>query len=137
MEETEDRLSVDFQSDDGTAAVSVTGRAAAGLPAGSVFESVEAASRFFEAGSLGYSATRNVGRFDGLELRVENWSVRPLAVEAVASSYFGDADKFPPGSVAFDHALLMRGIDHEWHAREDLCCGGRGRGVEARFRPSL
>ncbi len=126
VEESADRLRVGFQSDDGTAAVSVTGRVADGLPAESVFESVEAASRFFKAGSLGYSATRDAGRFDGLELRVENWSVRPLAVEAVASSYFGDAERFPPRSVAFDHALLMRGIDHEWHAREDLCCDGRG-----------
>ena len=125
VEESADRLRVGFESDDGVAAVSVTGRVAAGLPAKSTFESVEAASRFFEAVSLGYSATRDAGRFDGLELRVGNWSVRPLAVEAVASSYFGDAERFPPGSVAFDHALLMRGIDDEWHAREDLCCGAR------------
>jgi hypothetical protein len=28
---------------------------------------------------------------------------------------------FPPGSVQFDCALLMRGIDHEWLGRESLC----------------
>ena len=30
---------------------------------------------------------------------------------------------FPAGSVEFDSALLMRGIDHEWHGREPLCAG--------------
>jgi len=72
---------------------------------------------------LGYSATRDAGRFDGLELRCRTWAVQPLAVEAVDSSYFGNRDKFPEGSAVFDCALLMRGIDHEWHTREDLCCG--------------
>jgi hypothetical protein len=27
---------------------------------------------------------------------------------------------FPAGSVELDCALLMRGIDHEWHGREPL-----------------
>ena len=31
--------------------------------------------------------------------------------------------RFPPGAVAFDCALLMREIAHEWHAREELCAG--------------
>jgi hypothetical protein len=25
------------------------------------------------------------------------------------------------GSIEFDCALLMRGIDHEWHGKADLC----------------
>ena len=29
---------------------------------------------------------------------------------------------FPEGSIDFDWALLMRGIEHEWHGEQDLCC---------------
>jgi len=63
-----------------------------------------------------------VRRFQGLELRCVQWHMDPLAVEEVHSSFFEDAAAFPPGSVEFDCALLMRGIRHEWRAREDLCC---------------
>ncbi|MGD9856995.1 MAG: hypothetical protein AB7U20_18755, partial [Planctomycetaceae bacterium] len=81
-----------------------------------------AASAFFEAGSLGYSATSTAGRFDGLELRCRDWEVAPLDVEEVSSSFFDDDSRFPRGTVDFDCALLMRGIRHEWHSRADLCC---------------
>ena len=79
------------------------------------------ASEFFRRGSLGYSATRTAGEFDGLELHcLDVWTVRPLTVDKVESNFFGDADVFPPGSATFDCALLMRGIDHEWLGRETL-----------------
>ena len=71
-------------------------------------------------GSLGYSVTTTDGRYDGLELRCENWQVQPLDVTRVESSYFEDQSLFPQGSVEFDCALLMRGVQHEWHARGDL-----------------
>lgn len=103
--------------------MSVTARVAEGLPADSVFDSVEDASRFFEGGALGYSATGDPSRYDELELRCKTWAIQPLAVEALQSSYFDDRTKFPQGSATFDCALLMRGIKHEWHTREDLCCG--------------
>jgi hypothetical protein len=61
--------------------------------------------------------------FDGLELRSFAWQVQPLAAERVESSFFDDRTLFPQGSVEFDCALLMRGIDHEWHGREPLCAG--------------
>jgi hypothetical protein len=57
---------------------------------------------------------------DGLELRCENWRVEPLEIDRVGSSYFEDETMFPPGSVEFDCALLMRGVHHEWHGRDDL-----------------
>jgi hypothetical protein len=31
-----------------------------------------------------------------------------------------DEALFPKGSVEFDCALLMRGIEHEWHGKDDL-----------------
>lgn len=122
VSETDDRLHVAFASDDDHVRVSVTAHLADRLPVGSVFPSLSEASRFFEGGSLGYSATKQLNRYDGLELRCKAWSVQPLAVEAVLSSYFDDRSTFPKGSAIFDCALLMRGIDHEWHAREDVCC---------------
>jgi len=44
----------------------------------------------------------------------------PLQVEEVHSSYFADEARFPRGSVAFDCALVMRNLRHEWHSAEDL-----------------
>src|SRR5688572_15111443 len=67
--ESSDRLHVSFASDDGQTQVSVSARLADALPGGSVFGSMDDASRFFEGGALGYSATRDPGRYDGLELR--------------------------------------------------------------------
>lgn len=125
--ETTDRFSVTMTADDGGAAVHVAGRVTGEFPAGSVFGDLEAASAFFRDGSLGYSDAAEAGRFDGLELRVSDWRAEPLAVEAVRSDFFEDPARFPPGTATFDCALLMRGIDHEWHGRADLCCAAGGR----------
>ena len=122
VEETDQRVSVALDSSDDETHVRVVGRVSDRLPEGSVFGSVESASRFFEDGSLGYSPTRRPGHYDGLELRCQNWRVEALEVSDVASSFLEDRTRFPKGSVTFDDALLMRGIHHEWHGREDLCC---------------
>jgi Uncharacterized conserved protein (COG2071) len=112
---------VALDSDDGDTHLVVDGNVAPDWPSRSVFPSLRAASSFFEAGSLGYSVTAQPGRFDGLELRCLNWSMTPLAVEPIESSYFDDRDRFPPGSIEFDSALLMRGIEHEWHGQQPIC----------------
>jgi len=122
VKESESELSVALASRDGDTRVSIKGRVAEALPSDSIFASLDEASQFFEAGSLGYSATVDGDRFDGLELRCKSWQVLPLQVEQVSSSYFEETDRFPRGSVVFDHALLMRNIEHEWHSRDDLCC---------------
>jgi hypothetical protein len=44
--------------------------------------------------------------------------VQPLEVERATSSFFVKPSRFPPGAAEFDCALLMRGIEHEWHSRE-------------------
>jgi hypothetical protein len=111
-----------MRSDDGSCSMTVCAMLTDKFPSGSIFGSCTAASRFFEAGSLGYSATHWEGRFDGLELRCRQWDVAPLDVESVSSSYFDDATRFPAGTVNFDCALLMQGIPHEWHGRDELCC---------------
>jgi hypothetical protein len=106
-----------LDSDDGRTHLDVEGSIASELPRTSVFGSLAEASAFFERGSVGYSARAGPGVFDGLELRSFNWRVRPLAVRTVESSFFADRGLFPAGSVAFDCALAMHGIDHEWHDR--------------------
>ncbi|MDZ4656225.1 MAG: DUF2071 domain-containing protein [Bythopirellula sp.] len=123
VKETNKHLSVALVSDDGEVRVRVAGTVTDRLPSSSVFADLADASEFFARGSLGYSATQSQGRYEGLELRCQNWQVDPLAIESVESSYFANESLFPRGSVEFDCALLMRGIHHEWHGREDLCCG--------------
>jgi hypothetical protein len=121
-----DRLSLDVVSDDGAMRVTVSGQVANHLPAGSVFGSLAEASQFFETGTLGYSVTSDPGRYDGIELRCKSWQVTPLHVDRLESTFFDDLTVFTPGSATFDCALLMRGIEHEWHSREDLCRAAAG-----------
>jgi hypothetical protein len=113
---------IDFsmQSHDGSVAVRVVGDDANTLAASSCFSSLVEASAFFEGGSLGYSVTRDGDRLDGLLLRTVDWRIRTLSVTEVHSSFFADRQRFPDGSIEFDHALVMRDILHEWHKAEDL-----------------
>jgi hypothetical protein len=118
----EDGETIDFrmQSHDGAVSVLVSGRLGSTIPSSSCFSTLEAASRFFEPGSLGYSVTGEPGRLDGIELRTQGWCVEPLQIDEVHSSYFSDTTRFPPGSVEFDCALMMRNLTHEWHSAQDL-----------------
>jgi uncharacterized protein YqjF (DUF2071 family) len=120
----DDGRTIDFsmRSDDGAVRVHLHGRETQQLPASSRFASLEESSRFFEGGSLGYSATRDSARLDGLTLRALRWAVSALEVDQVESSYFADPALFPPGSIEYDHTLIMRDIPHEWHSAENLCC---------------
>jgi hypothetical protein len=117
---SDERIALEMESSDGEVAVRVRGTPAANLPATSCFSSLAEASAFFEPGSLGYSATAEPGRLDGVALKTRSWKVEPLEVEEVFSSYFSDETRFPKGSVAFDCALLMRNIEHEWQGAGDL-----------------
>jgi len=122
VNETQKHYQVVVQSDDGITDLTVRGHCADQLPPSSIFNSLNEASEFFQAGSVGYSATPNLARFQGLELRCQSWRVDPLEIEEVKSSYFDDASLFPKGSIEFDCALLMRGIEHEWYGKSDICC---------------
>jgi hypothetical protein len=115
-----------MQSNDKSASVSVSGVESDALPASSCFASLAEASHFFECGSLGYSATRDVRRLDGLQLKTLDWSVRTLAIGCVESSFFADSSRFPAGSVEFDHALIMRNIAHEWNQIPDMIIPEQG-----------
>lgn len=119
-EETPDKLQVQFTSRDGAVQAMVAGQPATRLPATSLFPSLQAASDFFARGALGYSVTKHPQRFDALALRTDDWQVAPLAIAQMSSSFFDDTARFPRGSIAFDCALVMRNIAHEWHPRTPL-----------------
>jgi len=119
VDERDDRYEVTMESDDGEARVHVAGSVTDALPDESVFDSLDEASEFFRRGSLGYSPSKGDDEYDGIELATDEWSVTPMAVERVASSYFEDDGRF--SAVEFDCALLMRDIDHEWRQREPIC----------------
>jgi len=120
--EKNDRYAVALKSDDAQTNLRIEGRVTSQLPEASIFNSLKEASDFFERGSLGYAATAKSGEFDGIELRSFNWKIQPLEIECAESSFFDDVARFPKGSARLDSALLMTGINHEWHAREPICC---------------
>lgn len=114
------QIKLSMRSADSEVELEIEGSLATDMPESSIFSSVAEASSFFEEGSVGYSATRDPNRLDGLKLVTEDWSVAPLQVSSVHSSYFADKERFPIGSITFDHALVMRNIEHEWHSEDDL-----------------
>ncbi|MDX1929126.1 MAG: DUF2071 domain-containing protein [Pirellulaceae bacterium] len=120
--EQNDKYQIAMSSFDGSAHLSLEGCVAKELPSDSIFSSLAECSEFFQAGALGYSPANSDQEFDGLELRTRSWHLQPLHVTQVRSSFFENRDVFPEGSVVFDNALLMRGIEHEWLSRESICC---------------
>ena len=120
--ESPQALHVSLQSSDGAVRLLVEAHLTENLQPFSVFHDLHQASRFFQAGSLGYSPSLTPGTYDALELRTFNWHVLPLQVERVHSSFFQDPSLFPPGSIEFDSALLMKNITHEWHGQDSMYC---------------
>lgn len=118
--DSEAEISLAMKSDDALVTLEIAGSIAREMPAASIFSSLAEASKFFEGGSVGYSVTSDPGRLDGLKLETREWRVEPLEVKRIYSSYFSDETKFPKGTVEFDHALIMRNIQHEWHSAVDL-----------------
>lgn len=115
-----DTYRVRMESDDGAARVAVEARIRERLPATSVFASLGEASAFFQRGALGYSPSARPGELDALELHTLAWSMEPLELLCVESSFFGDSRLFPEGAVELDSGFLMRRIAHEWYARPRL-----------------
>lgn len=113
-------VELSMHSLDNSVTIRVIGDGAELLPASSCFASVAEASAFFESGNLGYSSTRDGDRLDGLFLRTIGWRIGAFSVTDFQSSYFMDNDRFPEGSIEFDHALIMRDVAHEWHRADDL-----------------
>ena len=120
VEESKTEITLAMESQDKTVKVDIKGKIAENLPASSIFPSLAAASAFFQPGALGYSVTGDPHRLDGVRLATKEWRVEPLEMEKVSSHFFSDTEKFPNGSAAFDHTLIMRNIAHEWRRAADL-----------------
>lgn len=120
VREADGRIDFAMQSRDGEVSIRLRAHVGDAWPAASRFGCLEEASAFYHAGSVGYSPTRAGGRLEGMALETESWRVKPLMVEEVTASIFEDPRRFPPGSVAFDSALLMRDIPHAWRSGPSL-----------------
>lgn len=120
VHESDTEVHVSYTAQDGSAHVDVRASVVADLLGSVLFPYLEDASRFFEQGSVGLSATRCPGRFDGLELRTNAWRVEPAVVHNVQSSFFEDQSHFPNGAIDFDSALIMRSVPVEWRALSPL-----------------
>lgn len=116
VEESKDEINFAMRSKDKTVSVELKGHIAETLPKTSVFSDIEEASTFFETGSLGYSAASDERHLDGIVLETKEWKVDALELGFVYSSFYADESIFPKGSIEFDHTLIMRNIDHEWHS---------------------
>ena len=116
VSESDNVYHIDFTSSDHTK-ISIDATKAESFDTNSIFKTLENASEFFENGSIGYSPNKK--KFEGLRLQTYNWEVKPLTVNTVKSTFFGDEKIFPKGSVIFDNALLMTQVEHEWHVMAD------------------
>lgn len=105
--------------------VELDAESCAAMPQGSVFDSLEDASAFFEAGCVGYSLSDDARSVEGLRMDTETWKAAPLKVHGVRSAYFDDPELFPPGGIRFDHALIQRDIAHSWHVLPAWKHGGK------------
>jgi hypothetical protein len=114
VEETDQHVRVAFTARDGSAEVDVSVNLSEQLSGSHLFADLAEASAFFEAGSVGYSATHDPARFDGLGLKTSAWRVEPAVVDHAHSSFFEDRETFPAGTAELDSALLMRRVPVVW-----------------------
>ncbi len=123
VHESATQLSIAMRSDDGSESVSIVAERAGAFTDTSAFGGLREASTFFEQGRVGFSPGLGEHSYEGIELACDDWSVSPLRVLRVHSSYFENTSNFPHGTVEFDHALLMQEIPHRWHVVSDFPCG--------------
>jgi hypothetical protein len=107
-------IGLSMRAADGSVAVEISGHATAAMPPDSIFTSIREASSFFARSSLGYAPGRGGRGYEGVMSETGDWAVHPLAVSHLRSSFFEDEELFPTGSVVFDHALIMRDVEHVW-----------------------
>ncbi|HEY5892305.1 MAG TPA: DUF2071 domain-containing protein [Chthoniobacterales bacterium] len=116
----QETISISIRSGDALMTVDFAGVLTDRFPSNSIFPSLEDSSDFFASGSIGYSVTNDCCRFDGIRLNTQKWEVSPVRVSKIESSFFGDTDRFPLGSIEFDHALIMRDIPHRWISEPEI-----------------
>jgi hypothetical protein len=119
-------IGLSMRSADRGLVVEFAGHATAAMPPASIFGSTREASVFFERGSIGYAPAQGGRGYEGMAAETPHWAVHPLAVTHVSSSFFDDGTRFPPGSAEFDHALVMRDIEHVWRGLPEMARDGGG-----------
>ena len=120
IEESAETIALKADSHDGKIQIEVAGEVSENWPQTSIFPDLPSASAFFEAGSLGYSARRDGKTLDALRLETFAWKTQIFQAKTAFSSVFSDEKTFPKGSLEFDHVLLMRGLEHQWHSEAAL-----------------
>lgn len=111
------KYAVRMQSKDGHTQLAVDAQIVNRFPTVSMFDSMEHASFCFKNCPVGISPSIKPDRFKTIELKTKTWDVKPLHIHSLMSTYFEDRSLFPDGSIHFDNALLMEGIEHEWTSR--------------------
>lgn len=114
VNEANGNYSVKMRSKDDHCMVRVEAQLADTFPSRSMFDSLNHASDCFHGCAVGISPSIEARTFKTIELRTQRWAVKPLHVSLLESSYFENKSLFPVGSIEFDNALLMEGIEHEW-----------------------
>jgi hypothetical protein len=108
------RIEIHVRAADGRADVDLIAWEMADFPPTACFETLEAASRFYEAGSVGYSPREASSRLDGLRLDATGWQVRPLRVELAKTTFLPAWAGVPASALELDNVLLMRDVPHRW-----------------------
>ena len=110
---------IQVASRDGMVHIEVEARRAEELAPGSIFTSLDAASGSFRCAPAGYAATR-AQRLRRVELETAGWTLEPLRLDRVTSSFFDDRRRFPAGTAEPDSAFLMSGLSTIWHPQPRL-----------------
>jgi hypothetical protein len=116
VQEANGSYALKMTSKDANTHVQVRTELASSFATGSMFDSIEHASVCFQNCSLGFSPSTIPNQFKKIQLKTKTWAVKPLQVHELQSSFFSDRSLFPHNSIHFDNALLMEGIEHEWHS---------------------
>jgi hypothetical protein len=119
VRETQDQLDIAFATTDDQISVDISVRLTDSLQSG-IFTDLDSASRFFERGADGFSATIDQKGYEGLRLQSEAWKIDPATVLHARSTFYEDHNLFPPGSIEIDHALIMRNIPARWLALDTI-----------------
>lgn len=120
VHESPDEVAVAYSSLDRTTSVSVRVGISDRLVGSHLFPDLECASRFFQQGSIGFSATRAGRHFDGMQLHAAAWSIEAGVVHEARSSFFEDVTAFSAGAAVLDCALVMRNVPVSWQALPSL-----------------
>ncbi|MBM3847412.1 MAG: hypothetical protein FJ405_14165 [Verrucomicrobia bacterium] len=114
--ETKGVIRVRFVATEGDTEVEVVARPSESMPPGSVFPTLEEASRFFSNGCDGWSVARDGTGLEGARLDADVWELKPLRIDKARSSLLDTWFHTPDGGLEFDSAFVMRDVPHRWHS---------------------